>query len=454
MARTFVPHHISDDSALGGSVIKNSLRVNDNDSAYLSRTPSSASNRKTWTFSAWVKRSNVTTGTYPTIFSSNNSSNYGANGTYLWFYTTDELGLSIGSGTYYLKTNAKFRDPNSWYHVVAHVDTTQGTASDRVKLYVNGEEQTDFANATYPTQNYNTQINNTTQHTVGARRYSSIDNYFDGYIAEVNFIDGIALDASYFGYTDFQTGLWRPKKYEGSYNTNGFHLEFKNTSTAASYTVPTASFTTDSNTQLLINNNESNGSTTFTDSSSNGYSVSGTGGVSHSTAQSKFGTSSIIFDGSDDSLTVGGNGTLYSALTAGSNQTYEGWIWITARDFSWMFSSSSNQQYLGVSIQPAENGSYIAFSGNQPSPYTAIQGNAGGGGKSGSSGDSPSQSWPLNQWIHMFVQRNADGTMMVGADGQVLYQASEGANNTNGGTVGPLKIGSQHYYGSIHRNFL
>ena len=75
-------------------------------------------------------------------------------------------------------------------------------------------------------------------------------------MAEVNFIDGIALDASYFGYTDFQTGLWKPKKYEGSYNTNGFHLEFKNTSTDASYTVPTASFTNDSDTALLINNNE------------------------------------------------------------------------------------------------------------------------------------------------------------------------------------------------------
>ena len=148
-------------------------------------------------------------------------------------------------------------------------------------------------------------------------------SYFDGYMAEVNFIDGIALDASYFGYTDFQTGLWRPKKYEGSYNTNGFYLEFKNTSTAASYTVPTASFTTDSDTALLINNNESNGSTTFTDSSSNGYSVSGTGGVSHSTSYSKFGTSSISFDGSNDSLTVGGNGTLYSELTASSNKTYE-----------------------------------------------------------------------------------------------------------------------------------
>ena len=224
----------STDRALGDAKIQRSLRFNDNDSAYLYTTPSSAGNRQTWTISAWVKRSNVTTGTYPTIFSSNNSGNYGAYGTYLWFYTTDELGLSIGSGTYYLKTNAKFRDTTSWYHVVAHIDTTQGTSSDRVKLYVNGEQQTDFANATYPTQNYNTEINNTVQHTVGARRYSSIDNYFDGYLAEINFIDGYAYDPSYFGFTDSQTGIWMPKRYEGTYGTNGFYFDFSDNSSTAS----------------------------------------------------------------------------------------------------------------------------------------------------------------------------------------------------------------------------
>ena len=117
--------------------------------------------------------------------------------------------------------------------MVGYVDTTQGTASDRVKLYVNGEEQTDFINATYPTQDYNTQINNTTQHTVGARRYSSIDTYFNGYLAETNFIDGQALDASYFGFTDSQTGIWMPKRYEGTYGTNGFYLNYLNNSSTS-----------------------------------------------------------------------------------------------------------------------------------------------------------------------------------------------------------------------------
>ena len=217
----FASNIITSDSALGSAKIQKSLRFNDDDSSYLLRTPSSNGNRQTWTFSAWVKRSNITTGTYPTIFSTNSSSNYSTNGTYLWFYNTDELGLSIGSGTYKLKTTAKFTDPISWYNVVAHVDTTQGTASDRAKLYVNGEEQTDLADADYPTQNYSTRVNDQTQHIVGARRHNSIDNYFDGYIAEVNFIDGQALDASYFGFTDPQTGIWMPKKFTPNKINNG-----------------------------------------------------------------------------------------------------------------------------------------------------------------------------------------------------------------------------------------
>ena len=112
---------ITDDRALSSAKIERSLRFNSGDSSYLDRTPSSASNRQTWTFSTWVKLTDPANGSYQTIFSSNNSSNYGANGTYLWFYTTGEFGLSIGSGVYYVQTTAKFRDPTCWYHMVAHI---------------------------------------------------------------------------------------------------------------------------------------------------------------------------------------------------------------------------------------------------------------------------------------------------------------------------------------------
>ena len=131
----FASNIITSDSALGSAKIQKSSRFNSSDSSYFLRTPSSASNRKTWTFSTWVKYTDPANGSYQTIFSSNNSNNYGAYGTYLWFYTTGELGLSIGSGTYYLKTNAKFRDPASWYHVVGYVDTTQGVSSAASDVY-------------------------------------------------------------------------------------------------------------------------------------------------------------------------------------------------------------------------------------------------------------------------------------------------------------------------------
>tara|TARA_R100000278_G_scaffold4468_1_gene7537 strand:+ start:548 stop:3700 length:3153 start_codon:yes stop_codon:yes gene_type:complete len=430
MARAFVPHHISDDSALGGSLIDKGLRFNGDDT-YLSRTPSSASNRRTWTWSAWIKKSK--NGAVQDLFSAYDGSAYNI----IRIGSDDQLNFQSNSAAI-KETSAVLRDISAWYHIVVAIDTTSGTAADRVIIYINGSRQS-LATDNSVSQNTDYAFNTTNAHTIGVYANGSSYN-FDGYMAEINFIDGIALDPSYFGYTDFQTGLWRPKKYEGSYNTNGFHLEFKNTSTAASYTVPTASFTNDSDTALLINNNESNGSTTFTDSSSNGYSVSGTGGVSHSTSYSKFGTSSISFDGSDDSLTVGGNGTLYSELTASSNKTYEAFVYHTANDYTYLFSNSSNQQYLGVYLNATAG--HFGFNGNSPNPYTAVR------------GDIPGGTIPLNQWNHFFVQRNADGTMTVGFNGSILQNSvAEGANNTASGTVGPLKIGSQHYYGSSHRYF-
>ena len=213
--------------------IGQSLRFNDNDSAYLHRTPSSASNRKTFTFSCWVKRGNlgIDTGIFQQRNDANTSQQF-----LLQFRSGNNLRLldqpGTGGNSMLLDTSALFRDTSAWYHIVASVDTTDGTASDRAKLYVNGERITSFVSTTnYSTQNYDTSVNNTVRALIGVQRPNSsatLNSYFDGYIAEVNLIDGQALTANSFGET--KDGIWIPKAYSGSYGDNGFHLDFADSS--------------------------------------------------------------------------------------------------------------------------------------------------------------------------------------------------------------------------------
>jgi hypothetical protein len=150
------------------------------------------------------------------------------------FSTTDTL-VSGWTGASNLETTQVFRDPSSWYHIMLVVDTTQATASNRVKYYVNGSQITAFATTDYPTQNSTTTINSAVAHNIGA--YQSNSQYFNGYMTEVNFIDGQALTPSDFGETDSATGVWKPKAYTGTYGTNGFFLKFADNSGTTSTTL-------------------------------------------------------------------------------------------------------------------------------------------------------------------------------------------------------------------------
>jgi len=202
--------------------IDQSLRFNDDDSAYLSRTPSSAGNRRTWTWSAWVKKA---TNSFQTLFSARTTSS-SSDICYIGFNsTTQELFFVSDNGVGYVKSTALYRDTTSHYHICVSVDTTQATASNRVKLYINGSQLTDLSQSTYPAQNLDTAINNTIAHSVGRRNHTSDLAYFDGYMAEVNFIDGQALDPTYFGETG-DYGEWKPIEYTGTYGNNGFYLNF------------------------------------------------------------------------------------------------------------------------------------------------------------------------------------------------------------------------------------
>jgi len=209
----------------GGYNLTRSLRFRSSASAYLNRTLTTPTDGKRWTWSGWVKRGILTagTGTAQMLFSA------GSALAFFRFSTTDTL-LSGWTGASNLETTQVFRDPSSWYHIMLVVDTTQATASNRVKYYVNGSQITAFATTDYPTQNSTTIINSAVAHNIGA--YTSSTQFFDGYLAEVNFIDGQALTPSSFGSFSIYN-QWLPKKYAGTYGTNGFYLPFTNNASAA-----------------------------------------------------------------------------------------------------------------------------------------------------------------------------------------------------------------------------
>jgi len=212
----------------GGYQIDNSLRFNDDDTPYLQRTPTSSSNRKTWTWSGWVKRSNIGTGTTDAIFYANGQS--GINGTGIRFTSSEKLSLIHDIGTPFLtwESDMLFRDVSAWYHIVVKLDTTQASASDRLNLYVNGSEITgSYTAGSAPAQNSDLKINENVSHTIGVRAFFN-DLPIDGYMAEINFVDGQALSPSDFGEFDDDSGIWKPKQYTGSYGTNGFYLDFEN----------------------------------------------------------------------------------------------------------------------------------------------------------------------------------------------------------------------------------
>ncbi len=208
--------------ASGGSVadyqIERSLRFNSSDSAYLSRTPASAGNRKTWTISLWLKRCKL--GSLQSFTSSNND-------TIFLFDTSDRLNFYFGS---YVRTStAVFRDVSAWYHIVLAVDTTSATAQYRARIYVNGQEITAWdANATI-TQNADTTWNNSVQHQINA---NNTTQFGDLYIADFYNIDGQALAPTDFGELD-DNNVWQPKAFTGTYGTNGFKLNFSDNSSNA-----------------------------------------------------------------------------------------------------------------------------------------------------------------------------------------------------------------------------
>ena len=195
-------------------------------STYLSRTQNgTVTNNKIATFSFWIKRSGISS--YQDPVSAVSGSNYAQ----IQFTNADTLSIyqrDSSSTTMQVVTTRVFRDTNAWYHIVVALDTTQSTASDRVKIYVNGVQETSFGTSTYPAQNLVLRLN-TASHAQAVGAYSTSSNYIDGSMTHVHQIDGTAYTPTSFGETDSTSGIWKPKTAPSvTYGNNGFFLKFEN----------------------------------------------------------------------------------------------------------------------------------------------------------------------------------------------------------------------------------
>ena len=216
-----------------GYQISRSLRFRSSASAYLSRTPASAGNQQKWTWSGWVKRGSLTSASPQFLLGSGTN---GTNDTAFYFTTADKIDFYTRTSSTiqgYITTNAVFRDASAWYHVVVVYDAANATSTSRMLIYVNNVLQAVTVNNTLPPST-NGFVNAAVAQYHGT---AGLSNYLDGYLAEVNFIDGQALDPTSFGAYDTTTGVWGPKKYTGTYGTNGFYLNFSDNSGATSTTI-------------------------------------------------------------------------------------------------------------------------------------------------------------------------------------------------------------------------
>jgi len=360
-------------SAASAYAVSRSLRFNSADSAYLSRTPASAGNRKTWTWSGWVKRSGLSS--TQRIFSSSNSSN--TEGFYCELVSGDTLTLyDYSSPTiFWQKTTSQvFRDASAWFHLQVTFDSTNATPGDRVKLYVNGVLVTAFSTSSNPSPNYDSYWNAARVHAIG-RTGDSNAGYFSGLLADIYFIDGSAKVPEDFAETDATTGAWNPKAYSGPALTgNSFHLDFADNSAATAAALG-------KDTSGLGNNwdpynlsvTAGAGNDSLRDSPTNGTQTdTGVGGEvvgNYCTWNPLNGDSSAtLSNGNLDITSSGASRHRYGTFGLSSGK----WYW------EYVFTGASIDAAVGVSNNTSETGStftgmrgYVSSTGNKYSGTTA-----------------------------------------------------------------------------------
>ena len=378
--------------------------------------PSSDGNRRTWTVSLWLKRSELSTET--TIFGSQN--------TVMVLMDPDWFRFSLytGSATYYFDTEnggPVYRDTSAWYNFVFQCDTTQGTAADRAKLWVNGESVTNTNSNTIP-QNAEFDLNDNTKNIQVGYFYAG-NEQLDGYLSEIHFTDGVANDADAFGEYDGDSGIWKPKAYAGSYGTNGFYLEFKESAASATGIGK--------------------------DTSGNGHNFS-TGGTYPSqatdTPTNNFCTLNPLFTGFNSSVQLPSNGATQYGLSGGNQDlSYAGTMGVTKG--KWYFENYINevgatygariyvgfhtfqQDYDGVQVGASTNGDALAVWQMDAGNYVAWN----GGSRSITSGLGTVGSGGVGKFVGIAL--NLD-------DNQISFYY-DGSAVTNGTNLSLYNMGSQ-----------
>ena len=218
-----------------GYQISRSVRLRSSASAYFNRTPASSGTRTKATISLWVKRGAISSRT-PLVVVRQGATDY-----FILEFQSDNtlqaISVTSSSTNTQLVTTQVFRDPSAWYHIVFTYDSTVATPnSSSIYLSVNGVKVTALSTATYPSQNTNLYYNiGSVEHDIG--KLGNLTTYADCYLTEINSTDGQASAASSFGETDAVTGVWKPKKYAGTYGTNGFYLNFSDNSNNTAATI-------------------------------------------------------------------------------------------------------------------------------------------------------------------------------------------------------------------------
>ena len=380
----------------------------------LTRTPSSATNQKTFTYSVWFKR--LVQGAESAIVCVGNNP---SSSMFMIRFDPDTINIYGHSSNPNITTHRKFYDPSAWYHLVLAVDTTQSTEADRVKLYINGVQETSFSTASYPGQNDNLLVNSTTQINIGER--PDDNRHFEGYMSHFHFIDGTAYAASDFGSTDATTGEWTIKTSPSvTYGTNGFFI-LKDGNSVTDQSGNGNNFTVSQGTLTKSEDNPSNNFATFTVAQPNNsttFSHGNTTLVSGSSQWNGAMTTIPLFKGKwyyECKYNTGGNLKL---SVVGHQADY--------RNFKTLNSSYGEYHGNGYGYQFNNSGNdYLGNNNSSPN---------WGGGLSSNSGDK----------IFMVALDLDNGKIWYGADGVWFNDASGNTGNPSTGAHAHQTMTAQH----------